>query len=123
MFRLIVAVLAVFGLGALIFGGGHTGSIAWLLVLAPLIFISKMFLFFALFGMVTRALWRRDGGTTSSFNRSGRHRRHRAHGAAGERSKDRPSEADRFDEWHRMAHAREEVATWTPDEAWVEGPE
>lgn len=116
MFRFVVALLAAFGLGALIFGG-NAASAAGLVLLAPLFFIFKVMLFFMLFGVISSAMWRRGGGPRRSHW-------HRYSGYRGwERSdsdEDAPSrnrgDTDRFEEWHRMAHAKEEVDSWTPDE-------
>lgn len=119
MFRFAVAVLAAFGLGALIFGGIDTAAAGFgLLVLAPIFFIFKMFLFLALFGMISRAMWRRDSGHNRPFIRSDWHNHYRRHrsGSTGESRPDRVSEGDRLDEWHRMSHAKDEVESWTNDE-------
>ena len=115
MFRFVVALLAAFGLGALIFGG-NAATAAGLVLLAPLFFIFKVMLFFMLFGMISSAFWRRGG-------RPNRMRWQAYHPHRGWTSSEDDevvgtsrTETDRFEEWHRMAHAREEVESWTNDE-------
>ncbi len=114
MFRFVIAMLAAFGLGALIFGG-NAATAAGLVLLAPLFFIFKVMLFFLLFGAISSAMWR--GGRGPGPRRWAAH--HGWHEADRSRSAERstPSEEDRFEEWHRMAHAREEVDSWIADEA------
>ena len=120
MFRLIVAVLVAFGLGALIFGGVETaGAGLGLLLLAPLIFFFKVVLFVVLFGLFSRVFWGR-GRAKDGPGASGRHRHHGCFDRRWSESGDaeqRQSADDRFEDWHRMAHAREEVESWTPDDA------
>ena len=35
-------------------------------------------------------------------------------GSRSNRENEGPTETDRFEEWHRLAHAREEVDSWAP---------
>ncbi len=109
-------------IGAAAFGGADAiGG----LVTAPLAVLGFMFqvlLFFLLFGLVMRLL---VGGRRSPIGYwSGPARgrwpdgavRHR-HGWCGGGPRDDAAtepESDRFDEWHRMAHARKEVDDHTP---------
>lgn len=117
MFRFVIVILAAIGLGALIFGESPAAA-AGLLLLVPLFFIFKVMLFFLFFGAISSAMWRRGGG---GFGRGSRHRgwhptwQQAAH-REGEDVRTTQSPEDRFEEWHRMAHARDEVDSWAPDE-------
>lgn len=83
-------VLALIGVGVL-FGAGVA-------VAAGIAF--KVFFFLLLFGMFSKAA-RRHGG----------HRRwDPSHGRD-----ERPSSEERFEDWHRLAHAKEEVDSWVPE--------
>ncbi len=109
-------------LGAALFGGvGAVGSV----VAAPFLvlgFMFKVVLFFVLFGLVARMLAgcsKRDRrprtwsgpnrGSWSDETRSPWSRRR----PPSERDEEE-SRSDRFEEWHRMAHARQEVDDHTP---------
>jgi hypothetical protein len=119
-----VLLLVSFGLllGAALFGG--TAAVGGLLA-APFIalgFVFKIVLFFILFGLVARLLagtcgrGRRSRGWSGSSREwwsdearsrwSGRSESSQSH--EGERDN------DRFEEWHRMAHAHQEVDDHTP---------
>lgn len=113
MFRFVIALLAAFGLGALIFGG-NAATATGLLLLAPLFFIFKVMLFFMLFGVISSAMWR-GGGGRGPRPWARQHGWDRERGSGGTQ-RTMPTEEDRFEEWHRMAHAREEVDSWTSDE-------
>lgn len=131
MFRFALAVLAVIGLVTLIGGASAAAvGIGWL-VLAPLVFVFKIMLFFLIFGAIAQAVSRR-GGSSPSRGRDGcwgrprgrtrgegtsrpgwrADRYDRTSAARDERDDDRPSDERRFDEWHRMQHARKEVDSW-----------
>ncbi len=107
MIRLAIVVLAVIGMVSLL-GGGVSGAAAGagFLLLLPLLFFAKIVFFAALIGFIGRGFGRRPpyrSGPPWSWR---------------ERQTDRPSRSSReneFDEWHRMAHAREEVDGWVPD--------
>lgn len=114
MFRLVVAVLAAFGLGALVFGGA-AATAAGLVLLAPLVFVFKVMLFVALFGAVSSALSARNSRPRGSWQHSGSVQRRPWHGDEQD-ERIRRSEVEQFEAWHRMAHAKEEVDSWTPDE-------
>ena len=86
MFRLVIVALAVIGAFSL-FGGVGIGAF----FLLPLLFIGMMM--FVGCGM-------RRG------------RRRWQSGDRGRPVRDSASREDRFDEWHRIAHAREEVDSW-----------
>ncbi len=108
MIRLAIVVLAVIGLVSLL-GGGVSGAAAGagFLLLLPLLFFAKIVLFFALIAFIGRGFGRRPPyrfGPPWSWRE--RHHTDRS---------DRSSREDEFDEWHRMAHAREEVDAWVPD--------
>ncbi len=98
MFRLLVVVLAVVGLFSL-FGGTAAGGFA------ALLFLPFLLLKIAFFVMVLGFIGRRFGGWDRGWD-APRHHRHRRP------REPRPSDEERFDEWHRMAHAREEVDRW-----------
>jgi hypothetical protein len=106
-------------IGAAVFGGAEavTGLMA-----APFVvlgFFFKVLLFFMLFGLFLKLVAGNRGRGRNWSGPSGQwwsdeHRRH--HPRRSRQSDDdtdhRP--ADRFDEWHRMAHARQEVDDHTP---------
>lgn len=108
MFRLAIAVLAVVGLVSL-FSGGTSGAAAGagFLFLFPLLLLAKVFFFVMLFGFMGRRFGRSDA------------RRYEPPWSRRERGKNDNSEKrsgeDAFEEWHRMAHAREEVDSWLED--------
>ena len=139
MFRFAVAVLAVIGLVSLIGSASAAAvGIGWLL-LAPIVLVFKIMFFFMLFGAIAHLVGHRGGRSPvrtwnrrwdrqagRSWNRPGPWARRPGRpwtddGEAGSRDLDedlRPADADRFEEWHRMQHARKEVDSWveTPDE-------
>ncbi len=106
-------------LGAALFGGmGAIGSVlaAPLLVLG---FLFKIVLFFILFGLVAR-LFAGAGARSRSWPGRSRerwsdwpHARWQSRSEARDGDED-PRAEDRFEEWHRMAHARQEVDDHTP---------
>ena len=107
-FRLAIAVLAVIGLVSLFTGGVSAAAAgAGFLLLLPVLFLAKILFFVVLFGFIGRGFSRR---------------RYYEYGSPWER-RERPSRRPRedrsreddFDDWHRMAHAREEVDEWVPD--------
>ena len=111
MFRFIVAVLAVVGAVALVSGGVGAPAMGFGLLLVPLLIFAKIAIFILLFGVFGRALWYRS-------HRFGEDRRpDRDWGrrpAARRRDAERKTPEQSFEEWHRMAHAREEVDSWAP---------
>ncbi|MDX1450040.1 MAG: hypothetical protein R3246_13360 [Acidimicrobiia bacterium] len=105
MFRLVIAALAVVGLVS-IFSNAAGGTVA---ATAGIVVLSVIAVKLAFIGLL--------------FGFAGRKFRHRAgphswHGGRTQQQR-RPAE-ERFEEWHRMAHAREEVDSWVegfaPDE-------
>jgi hypothetical protein len=108
MFRLAIVVLAVVGLVSLFSGGGSGAATGvGFLFLLPLLLLAKVLFFFMLFGFIGRGFMRRGpAGEEPPWTR-----RRRTEGKSGGR---RPQE-DSFEEWHRMAHAREEVDSWLED--------
>ena len=92
MFRLVVVALAVIGLFSL-FGGAGIGA----LFLVPL----GIFLVLAMLGVVGCGMM----GRGRNVRRWQPSRRERA--AEPDRSRE-----ERFEEWHRLAHARDEVDSW-----------
>ena len=119
-----VLLLVSFGLllGAALFGG--TAAVGGLLA-APFIalgFVFKIVLFFILFGLVARLLagtcgrgLRNRGWSDSSHEWWSDEARSRWSGRrAPSQSHEGEKSNDRFEEWHRMAHARQEVDDHTP---------
>ncbi len=115
MFRFAVLVLAGIGLGALFFGGAESAAFGvGFLALIPLFILMKLVFIGLIFGAFARRGYRNGWNrgdfrppwtwTESSGRRSSRPTRD-----------ERPSETDRFEEWHRMAHAKEEVDSWAPE--------
>jgi hypothetical protein len=106
MFRFLLVPLAVIGIIA-IFTGGVTAATA--LGVGAGFLALKVLLVIMFFGMI--------GG----FFRSGRHWRggpsFRPPRSPWSRRADtaEPSREEQFEEWHRMAHAREEVDSWVDD--------
>lgn len=115
MFRFAIVVFAIVGVSMLLFGGAQAAAYGTgLLLLAPLLILFKIMLLVLLFGALSSKFWYRSGPWRPSdgWSRSRRpwfDRRNRSD------NKDEPSETDRFEEWHRMAHAKEEVDDWTLD--------
>ena len=108
MFRFLIAALAIVGLVSLFTGGASAAATgAGFLLLFPLLFLAKIVFIMMLFGFIGRGFMRR--GPSRDWSGWGR----------GERPQSRRSEPrsreDDFEEWHRMAHAKEEVASWTED--------
>jgi hypothetical protein len=103
--------LAGIGIGALLFGGAGSAGL-WLLAAIPLFIFFKIALFGLIFGaFVGRGAgeWRRSGyGPPWMPERPSRVRRNRSDQAEAS------SGNERFEEWHRMAHARDEVESWAP---------
>ena len=120
MFRFAILVLAGIGLGAILFGGAPSASAGiGFLALIPLFFLFKILLIATFFGMFAR---RRFGGMKGEDTehpwswggspwQGGPRRRPRRKSD----SKDVSSETDRVEDWHRMAHAKEEVAGWADE--------
>lgn len=105
MIRFAIAVLAVIGLVSL-FAGGVSGAAAGagFLLLLPLFFLAKILFFVVLFGFIGRGFARR--GPYYGPRWSGRPR---------VEHDERPNRDADFEAWHRMAHAKEEVDSWVPD--------
>ncbi len=109
-------------LGAALFGGpGAVGG----LVAAPFIVLGVMFkivLFFMLFGLAARLLAGHGGRGRPGKNwcspsqewRFDAARPRRATRMGWPASDEGTAHDDRFEEWHRMAHARQEVDDHTP---------
>jgi hypothetical protein len=96
--------LAVIGLIAL-FTGGISAATA--LGVGAAFIAVKVFFVLMLFGMMGRFFWshRQPWGPADPWRRPRRPKEH-----VPSRS---PEEM--FEEWHRLAHAREEVDSWVPD--------
>ncbi len=104
-------------LGAAIFGSSEAvGG----LVAAPLLVLGvmfKVFLFILLFGLGAKLFFKagargQSGGSSPWWSDESGFRRHGRSERQGDG--DRNPRADRFEEWHRMAHARQEVDDHTP---------
>lgn len=109
LFRIGVAVLAVVGLFSLlgVVGAGIATALGALLIL-PL-FLLKIGLIMAVigfFGKRVAGCGRRAGSVDWHEQWSRRRRRPQER---------QPSKEESFEEWHRMAHAREEVDSWAPE--------
>lgn len=95
---IIIGVLALIGLASIL------GSIAWVgaLVFLPVLMFKVLFLFL-LFGLISRGLRSRrwNAPRWQDWDRHPQRERDPA-----------PSAEERFEEWHRTAHAREEVDSW-----------
>lgn len=106
-------------IGAAVFGG--TEAVTGLMA-APFVvlgFFFKVLLFFMLFGLFLRLFAGRGarGREWSGPSREGWAAEGRKHRPCRGRPSDGETDhqpADRFDEWHRMAHARQEVDDHTP---------
>lgn len=115
MFRFAILVLAGIGLGALLFGGSPSAATGvGFLALIPIFFFFKVLFIAMLFGMFAR---RRFGTrwNTEDFSSPLASGRGRGQSRSATRKQERPAETDRFEEWHRMAHAKEEVASWVDE--------
>jgi hypothetical protein len=109
MFRFVIAALAVVGLVSL-FSGGVSGAATGFgfLFLLPLLLFAKVFFFMMLFGVIGSGVARRRGAPWGAWERPQRPGGRRSRGDEGTSSRE-----DDFESWHRMAHAKEEVASWT----------
>ncbi len=120
MFRFAILVLAGIGLGAILFGSAPSAGVGlWFLAAIPLFIFFKIMLIATFFGLARR---RFNGPEGKNFEHPWEWRgRHWQAGPSRRRRKDkettekRPSDNDRFEEWHRMAHAKEEVAGWADE--------
>ncbi|MGI9528105.1 MAG: hypothetical protein ACR2NG_00205 [Acidimicrobiia bacterium] len=105
MFRFAFIALALIALGALLANGFEGVS---LLVLAPLLILAKVFFLMLFFGVIGGFFWRNydDGPRREPWSRRTQPRAV----DGGQRNRE-----ELFEEWHRVAHAREEVDTWVED--------
>ena len=108
-------------IGAVLFGGAEAVGTVLAAPFVALGFIFKVVLFFMLMGLVFRLLARGNGGRrgkcwSGPSRQEWSNRTHpRWHDRSGSSDNDTvDSTGDRFDEWHRMAHARQEVDDHTP---------
>ena len=102
----IIVVLAIIGLFSL-FGatvGTALGALGALIIVPIVLF--KLFLLMAFVGFVARPMGRRR--RRHSYRDGGRRWEQRS-------AEPRQSAEDRFDDWHRMAHAKDEVDSWAPE--------
>ena len=115
MFRFFIPILAGIGLGALLFGGAGSAGF-WLLAFVPLMILFKIALFGLIFGAFARGGYRSRQagyGPPWGWDRPSRRRKDRS-GKGDGSTEERPGPEDRFEEWHRMAHAKDEVESWAP---------
>jgi len=108
MFRFAMVAMALIAFGAVLAGGAETLG-AGLLVLAPLLVLGKVLLIIFLFGAIGGFFGRRSDDGLPRPPWSSRRPPRRAEEATGR------TRAEQFEEWHRMAHARDEVDTWVED--------
>ena len=113
MFRFALLVLAGIGLGALLFGGAESAAAGvGFLAFIPIFFFLKILFVAMIFGMFARRRygysWDRNEGPSPWRWTPPRRRPD----SSPER---RRSDEDRFEEWHRMSHARDEVDSWVED--------
>lgn len=107
MFRIVAVALALIGIGALVAGGiGSAG--AW--IVGGVFFVGKLLLFLALFGLIAGFFFRGAGGGPPWAKRGWRQPAPWNQQAVGE------GRDEQFEDWHRRAHAREEVDSWVPDD-------
>lgn len=117
-----VALMVGFGvlLGAAIFGEGVAASIlAVPFVIAGFLF--KVLFFMLLFGFLMKAFrggghvrYSRDRERGGDFDQWRNHYRQGQWKARPDTDEKPEGRADRFEEWHRMAHARQEVDDYSP---------
>lgn len=104
LFRLAIGLLAIVGIvslaGSALGGAAATGLAAIGAIMFLPLLLFKVLLLVGLIGFASRMAC--GGGRPRGWRRS-------------EPASDRPADEDRFDEWHRMAHAREEVDSWAPE--------
>lgn len=120
MFRIIVAALAIIGLASLFTDVG-AGLAIGALALAPLFFLMKLAFFAFLFTWFVRA--GRRHGRPAGWSKGWRSRDLPTFMERwGEQPSRRPAaqpgrdDRDRFERWHDLAHAREEVDSWVDDQ-------
>ena len=104
MIRFAIAVLAIVGLVSLFTSGVSAAAAgASFLLLFPLLILAKILLFGLFLGFVGRGFGRRGPYRPGPWGWRDR---------PGQTRDEAPSKEDDFEEWHRMAHAREEVDRW-----------
>ncbi|MDJ0497998.1 MAG: hypothetical protein QNJ89_09215 [Acidimicrobiia bacterium] len=108
MFRFLIAALAVVGIVSLFSNGASAAATGvGFLFLFPLLLLAKILFVVMLFGFIGRGFSRR--GPSRDWSGWGRWDRPQRRG-----DERRNREGD-FEEWHRMAHAKEEVDSWIED--------
>ena len=106
MFRFALLGLALIAVGVLLAGGIGTAG-AW--VLAPLFIIGKLFFILLLFGVIGGFFWRSSYGRPPWGPTGWRRPPGRSQEPRG------TSREEQFEDWHRVAHARDEVDGWVGD--------
>ena len=105
MFRFVIAALAIVGLVSLFSSGASAAATGvGFLFLFPLLLIAKIMFFVILFGFIGRGFSRR--GPSRDWPDWGRWER------PPRRGDERKTRENDFEDWHRMAHAKEEVNSW-----------
>ena len=119
MFRFVVPAVGLLLLGGWLFGNGTGAAAAG--AGAGFVF-GKVLVVLLLIGFASKFFWhgRRARHRWGAWHEHDLHdRAHRRSGrteaAADDATADRRSFEERFDEWHRMAHAKDEVDGWTED--------
>ena len=107
MFRFALLGVALIAIGALLAAGPGTAG-AW--VLAPLFIIGKLFFILLLVGLIGGFFWRSYDGPPPWGPRGRRRPPGRSQEPRGK------SREEQFEDWHRIAHAREEVDSWVWDD-------
>ena len=120
MFRFVIPAVGLLMIGGWLFGNG-SGVAAG--VGAGFVF-GKVLVVILLLGLASKLFWYRGGfGHRHHLGAwHGADVHHRAHQRSSQRragdrgpTSEEPSFEERFDEWHRMAHAKDEVDGWTED--------
>lgn len=107
MFRIVAVALALIGIGALVATGiGAAG--AW--IVGGVFFVGKLLLFLLLFGLIAGFFFRGSRGGPPWAKRGWRQTEAWNQPAVGS------GRHEQFEDWHRVAHAREEVDSWVPDD-------
>jgi len=107
MFRIALLVLGLIGIGALLAGGlGSAG--AWMV--GGLFFAGKLLLMLLLFGLLAGFFFRGGHGRPPWAQDGWRRPQGRSQRQGGS------SREEQFEDWHRVAHAREEVDSWVPND-------
>ena len=107
MFRFALLALGLIGIGALLASGlGSAG--AWMV--GGVFFVGKLLFFLVIFGLLAGFFFRGSGGRPPWAPRGWQRPSGRSQRPSGK------SREEQFEDWHSVAHAREEVDSWVPDD-------